>query len=198
MQYGVSAGVFVVALLAFNYLHFRYLAVDVVLYGALADAVCAMAACAFISWKFIFRGAIPKLVFAQLMIIFLLVGYSYAITVPTVIDRSLSIYILEKLQQRGGGVQLTAIPKIFTDEYLPEHRLSDVRLTEQQKSGTITIENGCVRLTPRGERIASFTRWYRMHLLPKRRLLMGEYTDDLTDPFRHSTAQKKDCGCSSK
>ena len=43
---------------------------------------------------------------------------------------------------------------------------------------------GTVELTPRGQRTARFSRWFRAHWLPRQRLLMGEYTDDLTNPFR--------------
>jgi hypothetical protein len=64
--------------------------------------------------------------------------------------------------------------------------LVDVRLTEQLQSGTIRIENGCVHLTPKGDRLASFSRFFRAHLLPKQRLLLDSYGDDLVDPFRHS------------
>jgi hypothetical protein len=73
---------------------------------------------------------------AQLLVIMLLAGYALAISVPTVIDRSLSFYILEKLQQRGGGIRYAAFEQVFTQEYLKEHRLVDVRLTEQLESGT--------------------------------------------------------------
>lgn len=64
-----------------------------------------------------------------------------------------------------------------------------MRLTEQQVSGTIVIEAGCVRLTARGASMADFSRFFRRHLLPRQRLLAGNYSDDLTDPFRHSQAQ---------
>jgi hypothetical protein len=67
-----------------------------------------------------------------------------------------------------------------------EDRLVDVRVTEQLQSGTISIDGGCVRLTPRGRRIATASSYFRSHFLPRQRLLMGEYSDDLTDPFRHS------------
>jgi hypothetical protein len=49
------------------------------------------------------------------------------------------------------------------------------------------IEKGCVTLTPREEALASFSPYYRQHFLPKQRLLMGQYSDDLTDPFRNSS-----------
>lgn len=70
--------------------------------------------------------------------------------------------------------------------YMEEARLVDVRLNEQLQSGTITIENGCVKLTKRGDWLASTSRFFRLHLLPRRRLLAGEYTDVLVDPFAES------------
>jgi len=54
------------------------------------------------------------------------------------------------------------------------------------ESGTIAIENGCVKITNRGKRLAEFSRLFRKHFLPKQRLVMGKYSDDLTDPFKNS------------
>jgi hypothetical protein len=119
-----------------------------------------------------------------------MVGYAFAISVPTVIDRSLSFYILEKIDQRGGGIRQDAFEQVFTQEYIKEHLLVNVRLTEQVKSGTITIKNGCVLLTRRGLFIASISRIFRQNWLPKKRLLLNEYTDTLTDPFRNSSIHK--------
>jgi hypothetical protein len=79
--------------------------------------------------------------------------------------------------------------QVFTQEYVKEHRLLDVRLTEQQQSGTVIIKDGCVKLTAWGQTLASSSRFFRNHLLPKQRLLMGTYSDDLTDPFRNSPAK---------
>ncbi|WP_058833871.1 hypothetical protein [Luteimonas abyssi] len=177
---------FVVGLLLIYYVHMRYFRVDVVLYASMFDAVLAVivvfAALHLLKW---FRD-FSRLELIQLAAIWLLGGYAFAISVPTVIDRSLSFYILEKLDQRGGGIREDAFREIFTEEYVREHRLVDVRLTEQLESGTVELQNGCVKLTARGERLASFSRFYRQNLLPTHRLLMGEYTDDLTDPFRDS------------
>jgi hypothetical protein len=117
----------------------------------------------------------------------ILIGYIWAISVPTVIDRSLSIYILEKLDQRGGAISLDSMSEIFVKEFIPEHRLIDARMTEQLSSGTVTIEDRCVRLTRRGKMLVAFTRYYRTHLLPRNRLLMGAISSDLTDPFRDPT-----------
>jgi len=122
----------------------------------------------------------------QHLIVCTMLGYILAISIPTVIDRSLSFYILEKLQQRGGGIQLEKFNYIFTVEYMREHRLIDVRLTEQVESGTLVIDKGCVKLSPKGDKIAQLGRFFRQNLLPKKRLLMGEYTDQLTNPFHRS------------
>ena len=59
------------------------------------------------------------------------------------IDRSLSFYILEKLDQRGGGIKVDKMDIVFTKEYLKEHRLIDIRLTEQLKTKTVIIDKNC-------------------------------------------------------
>ena len=182
----VAGMLFVTLLLVTYYLHISFFNVNVVFYAAIADGVFAAiitAATLFSIGFFRAFGAFEKIL---LLVIFLLAGYSFAISVPTVIDRSLSFYILEKLQQRGGAIKQESFEQVFTQEYVKEHRLVDVRLTEQLESGTILIENGCVKLTEKGSAIASFGRYFRAHWLPKKRLLMGQYTDDLTAPFRSS------------
>lgn len=189
IQLAIFANLLFVALLLCVYvIHVWYFEVNVVFYAAIADGVIAalLATAALMLPLFRCFGWFEKL---QMFVIWLLAGYCFAISVPTVIDRSLSFYILEKLQQRGGGIRQDAMADVFIHEYLPEHRLVDVRLTEQLESGTIVIENGCVKLTPKGELIASFGRYFRMNWLPKKRLLLGEYSDDLVDPFRHSKMQ---------
>ncbi|WP_341927068.1 hypothetical protein [Stenotrophomonas geniculata] len=177
---------FIVVLLLTYYFHMRYFRVDVVLYASILDAVIALVVVFGALYLLKCFRDFSRLELIQLAAIWLLGGYLFAISVPTVIDRSLSFYILEKLQQRGGGIREDAFRQVFTEEYVREHHLVEVRLTEQLQSGTIDIEHGCVKLTPRGERLASFSRFYRQNLLPTHRLLMGQYTDALTDPFRDS------------
>jgi len=177
---------FIAVLLLTYYLHMRYFRVNVVLYASILDALIALVVVFGTLYLLKCFRDFSRLELIQLAAIWLLGGYLFAISVPTVIDRSLSLYILEKLQQRGGGIREDAFRQVFTEEYVREHHLVEVRLTEQLQSGTIDIEHGCVKLTPRGERLASFSRFYRRNLLPTHRLLMGQYTDALTDPFRDS------------
>lgn len=173
-------------LLAFVYvLHLKFFRIDVVFYSAIFDGVLASILTFLILLKWDYFRVLNIFEKFQMGFSFVLLGYMFAISVPTVIDRSLSFYILEKLQQRGGGIKQSGFEEVFTKEYMVEHRLVDVRLTEQLSSGTIVIENGCVKLTEKGDSLAKMSRFFRQNLLPKERLLMGEYSSDLTDPFGH-------------
>lgn len=180
---------YILALVAIYVVHALYFRVDVVFYAAIQDAVlAAIFTLAIMLLVPYLRKHFSKLEHVLLFIVWLLGGYAFAISGPAVLDRSLSIYIVEKIVQRGGGIRLDRIEDVFTQEYLIEHRLLDVRLTEQAESGTIMILDGCVIVTDRGQRVASISRFLRTNFLPKNRLLMGEYSDDLTDPFRNSVA----------
>ena len=163
--------------------HFRYFVVDVVFYTAFSDVIFSAVVLGVLYFVFLrkrLRISRQNLVLSTLL--GLSYGYIFAITVPTVIDRSLSAYILEKLVQRGGGVQTEALEDIFVHEYIPEFKLMDVRMQEALSSGTVVIENGCIQITAKGRRVASITQFYRHNFLPKKRMLMG--TDDLIDPFK--------------
>lgn len=170
-----------------NVLHFRFFPVRVVLYDSLFDLGIA-AVLILGAYVLVLGLRMPLTPLEATLTIFLglALTVNYAVTVPTVIDRSLSIYILEKLAQQGGSIRYDAFEDILSKQYMSEHRVADIRLTEQVNSGTVTIVDGCVRLTPRGERIARFTRFFRTNILPKRREIMGSYSDALTDPFRDS------------
>lgn len=182
----VASLLFVVLLLSIYYVHISYFKVNVVLYSSIQDGILAALLTSALLFGLRYFGLFDVFEKIQLLVIWILAGYIFAISIPTVIDRSLSFYLLEKIQQRGGGIQQARFDEIFTKEYVKEHHLLEIRLTEAQETGTVAIINGCVKLTPRGERIASFGRFFRQNLLPKQRLLMGKYTDVMTDPFRNS------------
>lgn len=176
-------GLYCVLLLAVYMLHVHFLPVQVILYSAVLDAVIAAVLTLLVAVLFRHQLRFSGFEMTLSLLVWLLGGYAFAISGPTVLDRSLSFYILEKLQQRGGGILLDRIGEVFTSEYLPEFRLVDVRITEQVQSGTIVLDKGCVRLTPRGAAIASLSGALRGVALAQHRLLMGTYTDALTRPF---------------
>jgi len=182
----LSLVLFVVVLFGVYILHIKLFRVDVVFYSAILDGILASIVTGVILLKVPFFNSFNSFEKTQIIFTFILMGYMFAISVPTVLDRSLSFYILEKIQERGGGIKKSGFTDVFTKEYMVEHRLVDVRLTEQLNSGTIEIDNNeCVKLTEKGDRLAKFSRYFRKNFLPKERLLMGEYSDDLTDPFAH-------------
>ncbi len=183
-----AIALYIVLLLGAYWVHARWLRVDVVLYAALLDAGVALVGIALLLRLPWFR-ALGRLERAQVVAICALGGYAFAISLPTVLDRSLSFYLLEKLEQRGGGIRADALESVITEEYMNEYRVVDARLTEQLESGTIAVRGGCVVLTPKGRRIAAASSFARRHLLPRHRQLMGEYTDALTDPLATSRAE---------
>jgi hypothetical protein len=181
----ISTIIFLILLGLIYYVHVTFFNVNVVFYSSITDAVGAALLTGIILYTSKWFSSFNYFEKIQLVMIWLLIGYSLAISVPTVIDRSLSFYILEKLDQRGGGIRFDAFNDVFTKEYVKEHRLVDVRLTEQLESGTVVINDGCVKLTEKGKQFARFSMMFRHNLLPKHRLLMGNYSADLTNPFRN-------------
>jgi len=181
----VIGGVGVVFFLI-NLLHFRFLRVEVLMYAAFLDILIASVlvaiAIALTGWL---QLASIEVLFA--IVIGALISAVYVILVPTLIDRSLSVYMLEKIHQRGGGIRKDAFLDIWRGEYLLEYRVVDTRLTEQIASGTLVIRDGCVLLTPRGNAAVNFTAFVRKYLLPQKRDILGDITDELTDPFRNSS-----------
>ena len=190
----VSAALGIVFLLV-NFLHFQYVPVSVILYACIWDLVIANILVLAPYWYI--RRRAPRLPVTELTLTAIasnLLILLYAVMGPTVIDRSLSIYIVQKIDQRGGEVQEAAMGDIFIQEYMPEMRLIDVRLTEQVTSGTVLAEGDCLILTPKGKALSNFAAFYRATFLPQKRILMDEQTDSLTDPFRNSV-QKVETAC---
>lgn len=183
----LGSTIFFLVLVVTYYAHVTYFKVNVVFYAAVFDGVVATIITGVIVFSPRPFCSLSRFEKSLLVVIWLIMGYALAISVPTVIDRSLSFYILEKIQQRGGAIRQDAFERIFTEEYVKEHHLVSVRLTEQVESGTITIENGCVLLTPKGKLLVRVSRSFRQYWLPKQRLLLEEYSDVLIDPFRNSS-----------
>lgn len=168
-------------------LHMQFLVVDVIFYETLKDLLAA-GIITFLIYFFILKKffSLSLTNFILTISVGLSCGYIFAITVPTIIDRSLSAYILEKFVQREGRIKEDALYDIFIDEFIPESQLMDIRLQEAISSGTLVVEDNCIQITKKGRRVANFTKFYRQNLLPKKRLLLDRVTDDLTNPFKSS------------
>jgi hypothetical protein len=172
-----------VVLVAVYVIHARWLPVGVVFYAAILDAVLALLVTGGLLLACPRVGVLDVVDRLLLALVLLLAGYAFAISVPTVLDRSLSFYLLEKIEERGGRVPVARFEYIFTHEYIRDHQLVAIRLTEQEASGTVRVRNGCVELTERGRRLAGFSRFFRRELLARHRLLMGQSSAELTLAF---------------
>ena len=170
--------------LVINYLHFQYVPVAVILFACVWDALIASVVVLGIYWLLRRRNTALLLTEVALTAIASnLLIILYSVMGPTVIDRSLSIYIVEKLDQRGGKVSAAAMEDIIRDEYLDEFKVPEVRMTEQLTSGTVVSQDGCLHLTAKGRRLSGFAHFYRGHFLPRKRVIGGELSDSLLDPF---------------
>ena len=172
----VAAILFLFIFGTIHYIHFRFMLVNVVLFSAVLDGLLATAVTCLILFTSRYFSPVQS--------------SEKVLSIPAVIDRSLSFYILEKLQQRGGGILMDRMPEVFTQEYMKEHHLVDIRMTEQMEAGTVVVRDGCVQLTPWGNSMATASRFYRLHFLPTRRLLMGTYSSALVDPFQGDQGEK--------
>lgn len=187
--------VFLLTYFLIYFIHISFFNIKVVFYSALLDAFLAAIVTCFLLFKF-FSNSINFSRFEsfQLLLIMLLLGYSIAISGPTVIDRSLSFYILEKIRQYGGTIKLEKMDDVLREDFLEEYSVLVARLTEQKRSGTIEIIDECVVLTNKGYNITKFSIFIRKNLLAKERLLGDTYTDKLTNPLE-GTVIKEDYKC---
>ena len=189
MKYLYSIGflIFFIFLLIIIYtIYINQFNVNVLLYSSLFCVLISLA----IATIFLFSIKVKYINFFEkilILIICALTGYSLVLSLPTVIDRSLSFYILEKLDQRGGGIKIDKMDIVFTKEYLKEHRLIDIRLTEQLKTKTVIIDKNCLRLTSKGKKVVRFSNIFRQYFLPKQRLIKDKYTDELISPLDNET-----------
>ena len=166
--------------------HINFFRVNVIFYSSLLDSFIALIIflVCYVSTR-VFKK-FSNFESCMLFFIMLLVGYSFSISLPTVIDRSLSFYFLEKIKQHDGAINRNAMSEIFINDYMIEYKLVEMRLTEQLRSGTIEMLDDCIVLTKRGYLVTKFSSFFRRNFLANKRLILDEYSDQLTDPLQNS------------
>jgi hypothetical protein len=173
---------YITLLIIFNIFHNLYFNVNVVFYSSLADTLfCLVFVYLLLNFKK-FQNQLLGTERSLILVICILLGYIYSLSIPTVIDRSLSLYLLEKIKQQEGQINYESLNDVISKDYLKEYKIVDVRITEQLESGTIILKDGCVLLTDKGYYIAITSEYIRKNFLPKHRLLNDTYTDILTNP----------------
>ena len=171
------------------FVHINFFYVNVLLYSLFFDVFISLILTYFIFYKkalFEFREL------NYLIVIAFSIG-CFFIMIPTIIDRSLSIFLLQKIDEYDGNLNISNLDQIFKEQYMKEHEIIKLRITEQLESDTIELLDNCVKLTKKGEIIVKVTNFYRKNLLPKKRLVLDEYTDKLTKPFNNKLNITNDC-----
>jgi hypothetical protein len=95
---------------------------------------------------------------------------TYSILVPTAIDRSLSIYMLEKIAESNGKLDIQKFETQISETYFNEMDVFKIRINEQKETGSIKVENNEITLTKKGEILLSFFNFVKCHFLPKKRI----------------------------
>jgi len=84
--------------------------------------------------------------------------YSFHITIPTLVDRSISIYLLNLLDTEGGPVSINNLQDKFLAGYVGGYSVVCRRMFEQVQSGNVTHQASTYTLTARGKRTVAFLR----------------------------------------
>lgn len=155
--------IYISILITVYWLHMKYMKVDVILYSALQDVLISLILFGFLQETLI-KKYLNKSEKILILIIQLQLGVMLAISIPTIIDRSLSFYLLEKIQALD-GIKKNQIENLIKNEYIHEFQVPETRINEQLSSKTVMELDGCIRLTSRGEKITKFSLFIRNQFL---------------------------------
>ncbi|WP_370309764.1 hypothetical protein [Sphingobium abikonense] len=90
---------------------------------------------------------------------------SFLIVFPVTFDRSITMFLLARIERQDGQLDARSLEQVFVREYLGDLRQIDRRITEQSLSGTIRVERGRIHITPQGRRLLKGARllggWFR-------------------------------------
>lgn len=160
------------------FLHIKFFHINVLFYSSLFDVFISVI---IVSLIFFYKNKFSAINLFEkylILIIFALSGYIISMSVPALIDRSLSFYLLEKIYQSGQGISINKIDDLFIKDFVVKYDMINVRLTEQNESGTISINDGCAVITEKGKLLANFSKFFRSNLLPKYRGSVHQFNDN--------------------
>ncbi|NWK94750.1 hypothetical protein DM806_03535 [Sphingobium lactosutens] len=78
---------------------------------------------------------------------------SFLIVFPVTFDRSITMFLLARIERQDGELDARALEQVYVREYLGEMRQIDRRIAEQGLSGNIRVERGHIHITPQGRRL---------------------------------------------
>lgn len=83
---------------------------------------------------------------------------SFLIVFPVTFDRSITMFLLARIERHDGALDDEALERLFVREYLGDLRQIDRRIAEQRLSGNIAVRAGHIHITPQGRRLLSGAR----------------------------------------
>ena len=78
---------------------------------------------------------------------------SFLIVFPVTFDRSITMFLLARIERDDGRLDARGLEQVYVREYLGEMRQIDRRIEEQALSGNIRVDGGRIRITPQGRRL---------------------------------------------
>ena len=86
---------------------------------------------------------------------------------PTAIERSLSVYLLERLESSQGMLSISDFNNIAEHDYFNDMSVIETRIDEQVSTGSIVIIDNKVVITDKGKRLVKIFSFVKRYLLPK-------------------------------
>lgn len=74
----------------------------------------------------------------------------FLVVFPVTFDRSITMFLLARVEQRDGQLDARSLEQIFARDYLGAMHQIDRRISEQRLSGNIVVIQGHIHLTPQG------------------------------------------------
>lgn len=91
-------------------------------------------------------------IFVFALISYFFIVYSYLITIPTMVDRSLSLYIIKEISKKNeNGLNNNQLISSIQKEFLINNDQYNKRIAEQLKSGNIYIKDDILFITKKGK-----------------------------------------------
>lgn len=78
---------------------------------------------------------------------------SFLIVFPVTFDRSITMFLLARVERQDGRLDARGLEHVYVREYLGDMRQIDRRIEEQSLSGNIRVDQGRIHITPQGRRL---------------------------------------------
>lgn len=124
-----------------------------VMIAALAAMLMGVAGLVATQWV---RVALPTLVGA--IALSLSFNLCFLITFPVTFDRSITMFLLARIERNDGKLDASGLEQLYIREYLHDMRQIDRRIAEQSLSGNLRVSNGRIFLTPQGHSLLTYAR----------------------------------------